>query len=263
VLRTCCVALTLATVGLVACGAGSTSGQSTTPTPTLGALSTENVSPTPPPLPPSPTATEAAISISCNVTDYSGDLSEDSTVYFDTFRDAWSKHYDDCDGTLSNGELSSQQQHALTLAYGADAESSSIGFLYAICAQSGSGAWSYLEDAGSSEQIAEIKGALLICPDHPDRKLLRRLIRNAQAKIALQESGRIFDDGTYLVGKEIQPGTYYVSGDIEGCYWERTNRNGETIDNYFTNSARRVQATIRRSDYSFSSENCGEWQPVR
>lgn len=82
----------------------------------------------------------------------------------------------------------------------------------------------------------------------------------ATAAAADDAAARDFNPGG-LVGKEIKPGTYFVT-DADGCYWERTNRNGATIDNYFTNGARRVQVTIRSSDYSFNSERCGEWHPA-
>jgi hypothetical protein len=69
--------------------------------------------------------------------------------------------------------------------------------------------------------------------------------------------------GTHLVGDEIQPGTYYIEGDIENCYWERQDSRGNIIDNYFTLGARRVEVTIRPSDYVFLSDGCaGPWRPV-
>ena len=46
------------------------------------------------------------------------------------------------------------------------------------------------------------------------------------------------------------------------CYWERIDRNGETIDNYFGRGSR-VQVTIRKSDYEFYSHDCGRWMPVK
>ena len=80
--------------------------------------------------------------------------------------------------------------------------------------------------------------------------------------LKLYKSGRQFDDGLYRVGKDIKPGTYYTT-DVDGCYWERQNRNGGTIDNGFVISAKRVQVTIRSGDYAFMSEDCGTWKPVK
>ncbi|MFC4019142.1 hypothetical protein ACFOW4_14490 [Micromonospora sp. GCM10011542] len=116
--------------------------------------------------------------------------------------------------------------------------------------------------AASSEQIPEINGALTLCPTHPYAKRWRQAVQRGQADADLEAQGRLFGSGTYRVGKEIKPGTY-VATDVDGCYWARQNSSGEIIDNYFTNGARRVQVTIRSSDYAFNSERCGEWRPAR
>ncbi|MFI6265289.1 hypothetical protein [Micromonospora sp. NPDC051006] len=116
--------------------------------------------------------------------------------------------------------------------------------------------------AASREQIPEINASLTLCPTHPYAKKWRETVKRGQRDVDLEAQGRLFGPGTFRVGKEIKPGTY-VTTDVEGCYWERQNRSGDIIDNYFTNSARRVQVTIRSSDYAFSSERCGEWRPAR
>ncbi|MBM0229379.1 MULTISPECIES: hypothetical protein [Micromonospora] len=116
--------------------------------------------------------------------------------------------------------------------------------------------------AASSEQIPEINAALTLCPTHPYAKKWRQAVQRGQVDADLEAQGRLFDSGTYRVGKDIKPGTY-VTHDVDGCYWERQNSSGDIIDNYFTNGARRVQVTIRSSDYAFHSENCGEWRPAR
>ncbi|MER7444546.1 hypothetical protein [Micromonospora avicenniae] len=116
--------------------------------------------------------------------------------------------------------------------------------------------------AASREQISEINASLMLCPTHPYAKKWREAVKRGQRDADLAAQGRLFGAGTFRVGKEIKPGTY-VATDVEGCYWERQNRNGAIIDNYFTNSARRVQVTIRSSDYAFNSERCGEWRPAR
>jgi hypothetical protein len=157
--------------------------------------------------------------------------------------------------------MSAQEEKAVGIAYGDEGDVESLGTLYGLCAQSGPEAWEGIEGDGDADQIQETTGMLALCPDHPDRKLLKKLTSAAAADTKLEAEGRIFWDGVYRVGKEIQPGTYYAV-DVDGCYWERTNRNGNPIDNYFTNGAKRVQVTIRSSDYSFTADGCGEWRPV-
>ncbi|MEU4033507.1 hypothetical protein [Streptomyces collinus] len=181
--------------------------------------------------------------------------------FYSTVEEAWADEQEDCDATLSGTEQSDTEAKALQVAYGDEGDLDSLGVLYGICAQSGSSSWSYLEQAGSKEQLAEVRGALLLCPDHPDKNKVKKLVGSASNRNKLEDEGRVFDDGVYRVGSEVRPGTYYTT-DVEGCYWERTDANGSTIDNNFVSAAKRVQVTIRASDYSFHSESCGRWQPV-
>jgi hypothetical protein len=66
-------------------------------------------------------------------------------------------------------------------------------------------------------------------------------------------------DGT---GK-IPPGTYHTTEMVADCYWERTTRGGDIIDNQFATAAQRITVTIRASDGSFTSRGCGTWKPVK
>lgn len=87
---------------------------------------------------------------------------------------------------------------------------------------------------------------------------------------------RWFTDGTYVVssrmptaeqisegeGLLIPPGTYRAQGRMEDCYWERTSKGGEIIDNSFATSAQSITVTIAASDGQFTSERCAVWKPV-
>ncbi|MFI9194162.1 hypothetical protein ACIG0A_33290 [Streptomyces californicus] len=86
-----------------------------------------------------------------------------------------------------------------------------------------------------------------------------------------------FGDGTYVVsaktpsaeelsegeGLPIPPGTYRASGRMEDCYWERTSKGGEILDNQLATSAQSVTVTIAPSDGQFTSERCAVWKPVK
>ncbi|MET9053283.1 hypothetical protein ABZW50_19275 [Streptomyces bacillaris] len=89
---------------------------------------------------------------------------------------------------------------------------------------------------------------------------------------------RWFGDGTYVVsakvssttstgedGEEltIPPGTYRASGRMEDCYWERTSKGGDIIDNQLATSAQSITVTIAPSDGQFTSERCAVWKPVK
>lgn len=180
---------------------------------------------------------------------------------FDALAAAWVKPHEMCEVTMAGEDFTAVQSKALKTAYPETGDLESLGVLYSICAQNGPAAFAYMRDGDSPGQVSEVAGAMLLCPKHPNRALIGKYLAIGKINAQLIADGRIFGSGTFLVGKEIKSGTYFVT-DADGCYWERTNRNGATIDNYFTNGARRVQVTIRSSDYSFNSERCGEWHPV-
>lgn len=89
---------------------------------------------------------------------------------------------------------------------------------------------------------------------------------------------RWFGDGTYVVSSKtlprdsmgeddgdltIPPGTYRASGRMEDCYWERTSKGGDILDNQLATSARSITVTVAPSDGQFTSERCAVWKPVK
>jgi len=68
-----------------------------------------------------------------------------------------------------------------------------------------------------------------------------------------------FGDGNWIVGIDIQPGTYRTSGQVSGCYWERTTAAGDIIDNDFITAALQAIFTVQASDALVSSSGCGTW----
>ena len=66
-----------------------------------------------------------------------------------------------------------------------------------------------------------------------------------------------FEDGQYLVGKDVEPGTYQASATGNECYWVRKDQAGEIIDNDFG-----TVATIQDGDFTFQSNRCGSWTKV-
>lgn len=81
---------------------------------------------------------------------------------------------------------------------------------------------------------------------------------------------RSYSDGTYRVKADagtnpelIEPGTYRTSGKLEGCYWERTSKGGDIVDNQHATAASEITVTVAGSDGSFTSEGCGVWRPVQ
>jgi hypothetical protein len=66
-------------------------------------------------------------------------------------------------------------------------------------------------------------------------------------------------DGTYAVGKDIQPGTYSSAGPVGNgaCYWKRVNGTN-IVDNALSKKAQIVQ--IEPTDTSFTTNECQAWQ---
>jgi hypothetical protein len=70
-----------------------------------------------------------------------------------------------------------------------------------------------------------------------------------------------FDDGTFIVGKDIQPGTYRTRDASSGCYYARLKGFGGSVDDIIANDNTDFPAivTIVSSDKGFQSGNCGDW----
>jgi hypothetical protein len=66
-------------------------------------------------------------------------------------------------------------------------------------------------------------------------------------------------DGTFAVGKDIQPGTYSSAGPVGNgaCYWKRVN-GADILDNALSKKAQIVQ--IEPTDTSFTTNECQQWQ---
>jgi len=70
-----------------------------------------------------------------------------------------------------------------------------------------------------------------------------------------------FGDGTYMVGKDIQPGTYRTRVGSPGCYYARLKGFSGSVDDIIANDTTDAPAvvTIKASDKGFMSQNCGTW----
>lgn len=66
-------------------------------------------------------------------------------------------------------------------------------------------------------------------------------------------------DGTFAVGRDIEPGTYTSAGPVGdgACYWKRSN-GPELVDNALTKKPQVV--VIEPTDTAFTSNDCQPWQ---
>lgn len=70
-----------------------------------------------------------------------------------------------------------------------------------------------------------------------------------------------FGNGTWVVGKDIQAGTYRTRHNSSGCYFARLRGFGGTIDDIIANdnTFAPVVVTIAPSDAGFQSQRCDQW----
>lgn len=70
-------------------------------------------------------------------------------------------------------------------------------------------------------------------------------------------------DGTYLIGKDLAPGTYRSEGG-SSCYWERDSDLTGGIGSIISNGLGAGQqiVTILPTDKAFKTKRCGNWELV-
>lgn len=77
-------------------------------------------------------------------------------------------------------------------------------------------------------------------------------------------TGTIPGNGTYLVGTDIQPGTYRSTGN-QHCYWARLSDTSGSLDDKIANgiSDGQIVVTIAPTDAAFESMMCNDWTLVQ
>lgn len=80
---------------------------------------------------------------------------------------------------------------------------------------------------------------------------------------AITESKTSFDEGTYIVGEDIEPGTYKNSGS-SGCYYARLSGYTGDMSNIIANGNTDTSTvvTIVQTDAGFESQGCGKWTKI-
>ena len=72
-----------------------------------------------------------------------------------------------------------------------------------------------------------------------------------------------FDDGTFLIGSDVQPGRY-IATQLESCYWARLKDASGSLDAIIANDNATGQAIvdIAPTDALFESSGCGRWSCI-
>lgn len=98
--------------------------------------------------------------------------------------------------------------------------------------------------------------------DTRDKELGKREVAVGIAEATKKANS--FDSGTYVVGKDIKPGTYKTSGSSDMCYWERLRGLSGGFGDIIANGLPTGQAliTISSSDVAFKTQGCETWTKV-
>jgi hypothetical protein len=76
-------------------------------------------------------------------------------------------------------------------------------------------------------------------------------------------------DGTFLIGTDIQSGTYRAKVPVSsvGCYWQRMKGTSGGFDDIIANDnvspGAPAVVTIGRSDKAFQTNRCGTWEKIK
>ncbi|QDG89080.1 hypothetical protein NIBR502770_11755 [Pseudarthrobacter sp. NIBRBAC000502770] len=98
---------------------------------------------------------------------------------------------------------------------------------------------------------AQAKAALALCPEAPHAAMLQEVVNTVK-----------LGDGTHVVGKEMEPGTYRTNPSTKDCYWSRTTGGGNIIANDFVGFAPDgVTVTVYPGE-GFESQRCGAWTKI-
>ena len=81
-----------------------------------------------------------------------------------------------------------------------------------------------------------------------------------KADLSTANDPSTFDDGSYLVGVDVQPGTYQTKGVGDLCYADTESETGEILDQEVQYGT--VTFVIHPDAYTFESSGCGTWTKV-
>jgi hypothetical protein len=132
-----------------------------------------------------------------------------------------------------------------------------ISSLFAICADVNPGE-DYLKPGYemTGEQVSELIGALVLCPDQPLAGSWRRLIQREDPPAA---ADGVVGDGPHRVGGLVKTGTW-TAVEQDGCYWERQSAAATVLESGYVAPGARATVTVRAGDALFLSAGCGEWK---
>lgn len=73
--------------------------------------------------------------------------------------------------------------------------------------------------------------------------------------------GAVGEENTFVVGTDIQPGTYRADDASDSCYWERLSGFSGEFEDIIANGFQTI-VTIASTDVGFYSSDCGTWTRI-
>lgn len=118
--------------------------------------------------------------------------------------------------------------------------------------------------AGSGEETASEAGnsiATTVTVEAEPQTVTDTLTETVVETVEPSAGITIPGDGTFLVGDDIQPGTYRTAGGA-GCYWARLKGTSGELGDIIANGnvTGPTTITIAPSDAAFQTSGCVEWQ---
>ncbi|MDM7990703.1 hypothetical protein [Arthrobacter sp. zg-Y877] len=202
---------------------------------------------------PSPTSTSIAITYGC--------LVNGKVLQFESLEEVWDQpvpltdcHY----GTQSEGIPSELELAAIEAA---DYRLEGLDSLYSLCTVLSGPP---IDKVFTAMQAKELEGAYMLCPNHPKATAIeaslaygRTLVAAEDASKLASEEGRQVASGHYLVGIDIQPGTWETVLDkVTNCYWEVSDAQGNIIQNNFVSTAPRFSVDVPTYAAGLTLEGC-------
>lgn len=202
---------------------------------------------------PTPSSTSIAITFGCVI--------DGKVVQFKSLQEVWDQpvpltdcHY----GTQSEGVPTATESAAIEAA---NYRLEGLDSLYSLCTRLSGPP---IDKVFTANQARELEGAYMLCPEHPKAAVIeatlaygRTLVTAEDAsKLALEE-GRQVASGHYLIGVDIEPGTWETVLDkVTNCYWEISDAQGNIIQNNFVSTAPRFSIDVPAYAAGLTLEGC-------
>jgi len=157
-------------------------------------------------------------------------------------------------------QLTAAQTESKTLEKQVDATSGQVASLNEDVAKANA------DVAAAKKEAGDAKGAALADLEaETDKIAAERAALEARAKevgvAEAEAAANTFEgNGVFVVGDDIQPGTYKSDGG-SGCYWGRQDRNNETFANALGDGPTVI--TIQKSDFAVKVARCAPYTKTR